>query len=59
MRYLVKILSTGFAYSWDFDIALLKLNKSVPDDVTPATIAKDEMAVNSCRSAGKASVHTC
>lgn len=52
MHYIIKLFSTSHVYSWDFDIALVKLNESVPNYVIPAKIAEKNLALKKCRSAG-------
>ena len=53
MRYIMKVLSKIQGYSWDFDIALLRLNESVANGVVPVKIAEEDAVVDGCKSAGK------
>eukprot|EP00794_Sanderia_malayensis_P000046 gene46-640_t len=46
-----KFLPPG-KFSWDFDIALIKLNVSVPENMSVARLPTDGMHATNCKSAG-------
>ena len=49
----MQFLPQSNRFSWDFDVALLKLNETIVGDVAVATIPDTKVAVKACRSAGK------
>ena len=53
MHFFVQLLSRSNIFSWDFDLALLKLNETIVGNVAVATIPDTKVTVKACRSAGK------
>ena len=52
MHGIVSKLSTNRAYSWDFDIALIKLNESLPKQTKADVVENGRTNVTDCKSAG-------
>eukprot|EP00795_Rhopilema_esculentum_P017483 gene17483-9094_t len=52
MHEIVSKLSTNRAYSWDFDIALIKLNESLPKQTKADVVDSERTNVTDCKSAG-------